>query len=434
MTFLQHLYEVFAEMSLYLMLGLALVGLLGAFELRDFVKKQLGKPGIASVVKASVLGVPLPLCSCGVLPMAVELKNAEASPGSVLSFLISTPQTGVDSLVATWGMLGPFVAVYRAFAAFCSGVIGGLLANVFTKGHSLPATDSGSSNLHACGCGTATAVSACGCDAPAPVSACSCDAPAPTSACGCDAPTPTSACGCAAPAPTSACGCAAPAPVSACGCAAPAPVSSCCSGNSKPVAHSFFGRLKQSMHYAFFTFLEEIAPPLFVGILASAAISTLVPEDFFLRYGLADGLPAMLLMLVIGLPLYICSTASLPIALSLVLKGLSPGAAFVFLFAGPVSNFASLAVLRKTLGTKLTAIYVGTVMVLAVVFGLLFDVLAAKWQLFSALTLPALHEHHSPSVFALICAAIFLILLVRALIASLHKRYRPAEIGQHSAA
>lgn len=339
LTFLNNLLDVYIDMAPYMVMGLLFVGLLHTFVPKERLLQLLGRNSAGSVVKAAMIGVPLPLCSCGVVPTAIELKKSGASDGAVLSFLTSTPQTGIDSIIATWGMMGPFMAVYRAVAAFLSGIITGLTANRFSKHEPIISE---------------------------------------------------------------------------------APTCSCHGHDS----HDHAGRppLREILTYPFGGFMDELAGHFLIGVVVAAAITTLIPDDFFLRFGLGTGLPSLLLMLVIGIPMYICSTSSIPVAAAFLLKGVSPGAAFVFLFAGPVTNAASLILLRSTLGKRLTALYVACVTGTALLFGGLCNWLVGKFQI-DILSLTGGHMAHR-SVFSLVVAGVFLLLLIKGLIVTLRRRFR----------
>ncbi len=366
--FLENLYLVFLDMSVYIMLGLFIVGILNSFVDKQKIKNQIGNNSLWSVIKASLIGVPLPLCSCGVVPTAVELKKLGGSNGAVVSFLVSTPQTGVDSIVATWGMLGPFMAFFRAIAAFISGIVSGIAVNIFGKDVKI--------NTPTGGCG-------CGCEEEAVKVESSCG-------CGCEEEVVKveSSCGC--------------------GCEEP----------SKASNGDFATKFKKVFTYGFGSFLDEIAGHFIVGILISALISTVIPEDFFISYGLDGGIMSMLLMVLVGLPMYICSTSSIPVALSLVMKGLSPGAAFVFLFTGPVSNMASIIVIAKALGKKITAIYISSVVILAVLFGLLLDVLVVNLGVSFSQNASHAHGENLPWYY-LVLGAIFFLLLIKSAVKNL---------------
>ncbi len=339
MIFLTNLWSLFVDMSFYIVIGLLFTGLLHAFVKKDIILKHIGKNSAASVFKASVLGVPLPLCSCGVVPTAIYLGKSGGSKGAVISFLTSTPQTGVDSIIATYGLMGPLFAAYRAFAAFVSGIVGGLVINLFCKNEEEQVN---------------------------PISA-TC---AP-SACGCSG--------------------------------------SCHSHEQVEVKPdeqlSFWQKLKSVFTYGFGEFLDEIALHFVIGLIIAAIISSIIPDQWL--SGFANPLISMIIMLIIGIPMYICSTASIPIALSLIIKGLSPGAAFVFLFAGPITNIASLTILFKTLGKKVVTIYLLCASVCAIIFGLLLDYIIniSNYSGISRIITEA--QDHGYPVYMIIVAIIF---------------------------
>ncbi len=476
LAYFQNLYELFVDMSFYIMLGLFMVGLLNTFVNKKWITAQIGSNSFWSVIKASLIGVPLPLCSCGVVPTAIELKKSGGSNGSVISFLISTPQTGVDSIIATWGMLGPFMAIFRACAAFLSGIFGGTMVNIFGKDEDIK-VDAPSS----CGCGCETEKStetscccsstepaketcSCGCESEkAAETSCSCSSTEPVKeTCGCGCETEKSAetsCSCSSTEPakeTCGCGCGSEKTAeTSCSCSSTEPVketcgcgcetekteqTSCCCGSSEPVQESasscccssetpattmsFGAKIKRVFTYGFGSFLDEIAFHFVLGLLLSALISTIIPDDFFVGIGLDGGILSMLLMVVIGLPMYICSTSSIPIAVSLVLKGLSPGAAFVFLFTGPVTNMASLAIIVKTMGKKITALYVSSVIVASIVCGMIFDLLCEKLN-YSIATGELTHVHSEEvPVYFYVIAAIFAVLLCKSFVKSLIKKIK----------
>ncbi len=304
MMFLHNLWELFVDMSFYISIGLLFTGILHAFVKKDVILKHIGKKNTSSVVKASVLGVPLPLCSCGVVPTAIYLGKSGGSKGAVVSFLTSTPQTGVDSIVATYGLMGPLFAVYRAIAAFISGIISGIATNIFCKNDQEIA-----------------------------------DAPQENCSCSCSCKNEEASC-----------------------------------SSSKEIKEenlSFTTKVKSVFTYGFGEFLDEIALHFVIGLLIAALISTVIPEQWLASF--TNPIVSMVIMLIIGIPMYICSTASIPIALSLIMKGLSPGSAFVFLFAGPITNIASLTILYKALGKKVVAIYLACAAVCSILFGLLLD-------------------------------------------------------------
>ena len=288
--------ELFVEMAPYILLGMTIAGILYVIISKSFVAKHIGGHSFGAVFKAALFGVPLPLCSCGVLPTSVYLKDAGASKPAVLSFLIATPQTGVDSIAATYGMLGPFFAFFKAISALVLGVAGGVIG-IFTekKGHANE---------------DITAVPAI----------------------------------------------------------------------EKREFKSLRERVKAAAEYAYLEFVDSIALRFVVGLLIAGLISIIIPDNFFAGTRLASGFPGMLMMIAIGTPLYVCSTSSLPIAVALVAKGFSPGAAFVFLIAGPATNAATIAILWRVLGKKTLAVYLGTIMAGAIGMGYLLNLLLLQWQ------------------------------------------------------
>ncbi len=329
MEFLKELINLFIDMSFYIMIGLLMVGILNSFVNRKWIVKQVGKNNILSVIKAAVIGVPLPICSCGVVPMAVELKKSNASNGAVNSFLISTPQTGVDNIIATWGIIGPFMAIFRAVSAFISGIIGGIVTNIFSEDSIIEKEEE----------------------------------------------------------------------------------SCCCKNKKKEEKKTFKEKVVNIFTYGFGFFLDEIVIHFIIGLIISTLITLIIPNDFFIEYGLNSNFISMIIMILVGLPMYVCSTSSIPIALSLMMKGINPGAAFVFLFVGPVTNMASLIILGKTFGKKLLTIYVSSVIVLSIIFGYIFNYIVDYYNINIMGTTNHLHSH-GYSLLDNILAIIFLILII----------------------
>ncbi|MDE5959958.1 MAG: permease, partial [Muribaculaceae bacterium] len=120
--FLATFWAMLCEMAPYLLLGFLFAGMLHAFLPASFYNRHLGRPGFWSVAKAAMFGVPLPLCSCGVIPTAMSMRRQGASRAATVSFLISTPQTGVDSILATGSLLGWPLALIRPIAAFATAL------------------------------------------------------------------------------------------------------------------------------------------------------------------------------------------------------------------------------------------------------------------------------------------------------------------------
>jgi uncharacterized membrane protein YraQ (UPF0718 family) len=241
------------------------------------------------------------------LPAAVSLRKQGASNGATTAFLISTPESGVDSISITYALLDPLMTVARPLSAFFTAAMAGISENLLGRKNEVNKI------------------------------------------------TPDLGC----------------------------PVDGCCSGDDCDPKihsrhHSFFEKIKAGIGYAFGELWEDIAKWFLFGLLLAGLITVLIPDDIFSKY-LGPGLPAMLLMLLVGIPLYICATASTPIAAALILKGVSPGAALVFLLAGPATNMASLTVLVGTLGRRATVIYLLSIAVCSVLFGLMLDQIYAHW-------------------------------------------------------
>ena len=284
---------VFNEAAIYILFGFFIAGLLYIFYPKEKVFKALGKKGIGSILKGALIGIPLPLCSCGVIPTALSLRKQGASRGATLSFLISTPETGVDSIAITYALLDPIMTIFRPLAAFLTAIFAGIADNTFTSG--ADAKEIKSQNCPTC-------------------------------------------------------------------------ENSDADGHS----HSQKAKFKRAMEYAFLDLVGDISKTLVIGIALAGIISTAIPRGFFENY-LGTGIMSMLVMLVVGIPLYICATASTPIAAALILKGLSPGAALVLLLAGPATNIATILVVGKQMGRKTIVVYLISIAVMSVLMGLLLN-------------------------------------------------------------
>lgn len=289
---------ILGEMAPYLTLGFVLAGLLHAFVPRGVVTRHLGRESVGSAVKAAVVGVPMPLCSCGVIPTGIGLLKRGASRAAVVSFLISTPQTGVDSIAVTYGFFGWLFAIFRPLAAFVSGIVGGIATLLIRQP---AAEDQHWLDYHVKG-------------------------------------------------------------------------EDALEADGQP--RGFVSRFKGGMKFAFGDLLGDIAEWLLLGLAVAALISMVVPDDFFAgRSG--SGLVTKLIMMVFGIPLYVCSTASVPIAAVLMSKGVSAGAAFVFLMTGPATNAATMLIIGRVLGKRVLGLYLGSIAVLALGFGIGLDALLA---------------------------------------------------------
>jgi uncharacterized protein len=287
--------------SVYILFGILVAGLLRVFIRPEAVTRHLGQGRVSSVFKAALLGVPIPLCSCGVLPAATSLKKQGANNGAITAFLISTPESGVDSIALTYALMDPIMTVARPVSAFATAAGAGLAENLLLKGKEEPKT-------------------------------------APDLSC---------------------------------------PVDRCCDGiDCLPEVHrrhhTLMEKMKAGLGYAMRELWSDIATWYFAGVVIAGIITVSLPSDFMARY-LGGGILSMLVMLVVAIPLYICASASTPIAAALILKGVSPGAALVFLLAGPATNVTSLTVLLKILGKRGTAVYLLSIAFFTLLFGLLLD-------------------------------------------------------------
>ncbi|HZL10838.1 MAG TPA: SO_0444 family Cu/Zn efflux transporter [Prolixibacteraceae bacterium] len=296
------------EMAPWLILGLVFAGLLKVYFPQKHIDKYLGKSNAKSAINASLLGVPMPLCSCGVIPTGISFYKNGASKGATNSFLISTPQTGVDSIFATYSMLGWPFAVLRPLVAFTTGIIGGILTNWLIKEKPVPVPV-----VNPMFAGLKLDVKKMGKAEP------TCD----DGACGCHTP---------------------------------------------PAKETH--PLIKAANYAFIELLQDIAKWLILGFLVAALIAVLLPADFFSLFK-GYGFIEILVVLAASIPIYVCATGSIPIAAVLLMKGVSPGAALVFLMAGPATNVATMTVIGKTMGRKSLLIYLGSITGGAIIFGLL---------------------------------------------------------------
>lgn len=325
--FLYALVRILNEMSPYILLGFLLAGVLHVFVRPAQMSRHLSGKGWKPVVKAALLGIPLPLCSCGVLPTAISLRRQGASRGASTSFLIATPQTGIDSIAATYALLGLPFAILRPVAALAGSVFGGMAVDRHDNGEPEEAQ--------------------------------------------------------------------------------------VYTVSEERLPTTFMGKILESFRYGLVDMVGSVGKWLVIGLLVAAVITVAVPDSLFLSLS-AHPLLAMLVMVAVAVPMYICATGSIPIAMSLMLKGLTPGVAFVLLMAGPAANFASVILLRKNLGKQATTIYVGAVVVTALLFGILIDyLLPASW-----FALPVGSMGHGSAchldlpIFSTLCTALLLILLV----------------------
>jgi hypothetical protein len=283
---------VLGQMSPYLLFGFLAAGVLSVCISPEFVERHLGGRGFGPVLRAALLGVPLPLCSCGVIPVGASLRRHGASRAATASFLLSTPQTGVDSIAITYALLGTVFAVFRPVAALATGLLGGLLVMLFAQ---------------------------------------------PNCEDGADGSKP------------------------------PECTESCCAGKGSR------NLLWRALEYGFVTLPRDIGVPLLVGVVIAGAITALTPQPDELKPYLNQGVLSIVLAMALGVPIYVCASASVPIAAGLIHLGASPGAALAFLIAGPATNAATITTIWKLLGGRTALLYLLTIALNAVGGGLLLD-------------------------------------------------------------
>lgn len=309
------------EMSPYLLLGFIFAGILHVYIKKVNTIKYLGKKNLRAVINAALIGIPLPLCSCGVIPTGISLSKNGASKGASVSFLISTPQTGIDSILVTYSMLGLPFAIIRPFIAFITGIVGGFLTNVYD--------DSEYDEVN---------------------------------------------------------------------------IEESEDNSNKP-------KFKRFLHYAFVEFLQDISKWLVIGLALAALISVLLPDDFFTTY-INSPFLNILIILAASVPLYVCATGSVPVAAVLLMKGLSPGAALVFLMAGPATNMATISVIGNAMGRKTLITYLASIIGGAVFFGLFIDYIIPSEFFTSFITMSKHDGSHLLPHWLMLASTIILALLI----------------------
>jgi len=288
---LDQIIQTFQEASPYLLLGLLFSAIIQTLVSPEKITRWIGQNNFRSVLVSAAAGVPMPLCSCGVIPMAMSLRKSGASRGATLAFLISTPETGLDSIMLSFALLNPVIAIFRPFAAFVTAMIAGVMENGFD--HSKEQSFQQEPKKDCCG--------------------------------------------------------------------------------HKEVQEGWLSRIRNGFNNSFVTLLGEMAPWLIFGLVISGVISFAIPSTVIQKFLGGGGIGSMLIMLAIGIPLYICASASTPIAASLLLKGASPGVVLVFLLAGPATNVTTILMVYRFLGKRALIIYLSSISVCALGFGLLLN-------------------------------------------------------------
>ena len=311
------------EMAPYLLLGMMVSGLISIFIKKNMVLKQIGSKNFKSILKSTLFGIPLPLCSCGVIPVAATLRESGASKGSTASFLVSTPQTGIDSIFLTYGMLGPVFALFRPLAALVSGVFSGMIINTLDDEmhhHKSNPDDTLNKEL---------------------------------------------------------------------------PLSD---------------RMVSGLKYGFLTLPADIVVPLFQGLIVAAAIAVFIPPNLIADYFSGNSYAIYIMMLLVSLPIYVCATASIPIAVALMAdQGITAGAVFVFLMAGPATNASSIAVIKNILGKRTLYYYLSLIACTSVIFGIILDTFIT---IKSIPSLDSVHMHHGDGIIPVLLTLLFIGILM----------------------
>ena len=307
MELLNNFILLFTESAPFLLLGLFLAGVIRMMIPDKWITKFLGKN--SSVVTAAIIGTPLPLCSCSVIPTAIGIRRAGASKASTASFMVATPETGVDSIGVTFALMGPIMAIFRPISAILSAITAGTLVRLWDVETPAAETKAEEEAVH-----------------------------------------------------------------------------SCCGGKKKEL--TFAEKLKAAILYGYGKLLSDFMGWLLIGLSFAALIQTFVPPSLLSEYG--NGIFAMLIAVAISIPMYICATASTPVAAGLMLSGISPGAALVFMLTGPATNIATLMVVKNELGVRSLTGYLTGVIVTALFMGLTLDWAVEYFQL----TIEVSQGHH----------------------------------------
>ncbi len=312
LEFILNFWLVLKEAAPWLLFGYFVAAIIAAFIPKDLLTKHLGGKGYMPSIKAAFIGAPLPLCSCGVVPAALALRKSGASKSATSSFLVATPETGVDSIFVSYALLGPFMAIIRPIAAIFSAICAGFLVEKFADDNY----------------GEEVKTKSCCSSIKDPVK------------------TQTKK------------------------------TSSCCSSKVENKKVSIAEKIKNSLKSTINDVVKNTSLWLLIGLIFAGLMRTVIPEDFSSFLG--NDWIVMFIMLVVGIPLYVCATASTPIAAGFLLSGISPGSVLVFMLTGPATNLATLGIIRQSLGTKTLIMYLTGVMTTALAFGVITNLLVKK--------------------------------------------------------
>ncbi len=347
-NYLENLFLFTSMVAPYMLGGLLIAGPIRSMLSLEFIKKQLGNNGVVPVLKAAMIGVPLPLCSCSVIPTAITLKKAGASNGATSSFLISTPESGVDSIAMTYALMDLPMTIIRPIAAFASAIVAGLLQNIFNKKeYELALSGSGKSCCHQ--------------------------------------------------------------------------KKSCCDDENSIKKESFVKKIIDGIKYAYTDLFDDIALWVLIGLLVGALIQTVVPESMLTSI---SGPYSRMLLLLIGIPIYVCASSTTPMAVSMILKGMSPGTALILLLVGPATNISNMLVLQKYIGKKGVIINVLSIAVVALLASYLVDYcyLTFGWSVSSFKIMGNIDHHSGVSLFNTVCIAIFSVMILKGIWKSFIKK------------
>ncbi|BBN82464.1 permease [Pseudoalteromonas sp. A25] len=400
-------WQLFLLSAPWLILGLLLAGLLNVFIAKDFLQRHLGQEGLWTTIKAALIGAPMPLCSCGVIPAAIGLRRAGGSKSATTAFLVSTPETGVDSISVSYVLLGPFMAVIRPIAAVSSAIVAGVLVGKEKKpkpvNEQTAEATSTASVLHT-------------------TSHHSCDATKPQSNIvqpSCCTPKE------AALVHASCCDDKSIVNEKNSDCCAPEQKQdssdSCCASDTTSQAQTLMDKLVQAVKFSSNKLLSDTMVWLMIGLFFAALVQTYVPESFLSQWG--SGVLAMLVVILISIPMYICATASTPIAAGLIMAGVSPGAVLVFMLAGPATNIATLGVVAKELGKRAVVAYLGAVIGVAILFGFLTDFLVSEYG-FTVEPMHQIQHEVLPHWLTLLSAWVLLVLMARLIVLAIWEKCR----------
>src|SRR5262249_19768772 len=322
-------WDILKDASVFLLFGFLLAGVLAVLVPRALMRRLVGTGKVKSVFWASVLGLPLPLCSCGVLPMALGLRRQGATPGATVAFMVATPETGVDSISLTYALTDPIMTVFRPIAGVVTAIAAGVATNLFSAPRGRAGADPASPRPpDTCDTGTRAGDHEC------------CSSRYAHSHGNDHARQGDESMGDAAG-----------------------------FGANALSVGAVIDAGRRIIHYGFVDLLDDVAWWLALGIFLSAIAQVAIPADLF-EGAWAGGWASLLLMLMLSIPLYTCASSSTPMAAALALKGLSPGAILVFLLAGPATNIGSIVVLLKVLGRRAVGVYLAAVVIVTLAAGL----------------------------------------------------------------